>query len=104
MGFNHRKGKGELEKSKTSDREDLKKNQCVFWKEEWHWKIDCQKLKPKKKESTLEANIAQAHSNISDSSDNSLSINSIDCWSEESEWTLDTGATYHICLKTRVVC
>ena len=57
MSPNHRKRKGDFEKSKTGDREDLKKNQCNFCKEEGHWKIDCAKLKPKK-ESKSEANIA----------------------------------------------
>jgi len=57
MGSNHQKGKGDFEKSKTGGREDLKKNQCNFCKEEGHWKIDCAKLKPKK-ESKSEANIA----------------------------------------------
>ena len=58
MGSNYRKGKGEFEKSKTDGHEDLKKNQCAFCRE-GHWKIDCPKLKPKKKESKSEANIAK---------------------------------------------
>jgi len=33
MGSNHRKGKGDFEKSKTGGREDLKKKQCVFCRE-----------------------------------------------------------------------
>ena len=33
MGSNHQKGKGVFGKSRTSDREDLKKNQCAFCRE-----------------------------------------------------------------------
>ena len=49
------KGKRDFGKFKTNDREDLK-NQCAFCR--GHWKIDCLKLKLKKKESKLESNIA----------------------------------------------
>jgi len=34
VGSNHNKGKGDFEKSKTGDREDLKKKQYVFCGEE----------------------------------------------------------------------
>ena len=34
MSSNHRKGKREFGKSKTGGREDLKKNQCTFCREE----------------------------------------------------------------------
>ena len=84
MGFNHRKGKGEFEKSKAGNREDLKKNQCAFYRK-GHWKINCPKIKPKKKESKSEANFAHAHGNDSDSSDYSLFITPIDCCSEKSK-------------------
>jgi len=57
MGSNHRRAKGDFGNSKTGSREDLKKNQCTFFKKEGHWKIDCPELKPKKKESKSEANI-----------------------------------------------
>jgi len=55
VGSNHMKGKRDFGKFKTNDREDLK-NQCAFCR--GHWKIDCLKLKLKKKESKLESNIA----------------------------------------------
>ena len=96
MSTNHQKGKRDFRKSKIDGREDLKKNQNAFCKEEEYWKIDCPKLK-QKKESKSEANIAQMHNgNDSDSSDYSLSITPIGYYLEESEWILDTGATYRI--------
>jgi len=58
ISSNHRKGKGDVGKSKAGNCK-LRKNQCVFCKEEGFWKIDCPRLKKKKKESKLEANIAQ---------------------------------------------
>ena len=71
----------------------MKKNQYAFCK--GHWKIDCPKLKLK--ESKSETNIAQAHNgNDYDSSGYSLSITHIGCYSEESEWILNTGAIYHV--------
>ena len=39
VGSNHRKGKGDFRKSKAGGREDLKKNQCVFYKEERYWRL-----------------------------------------------------------------
>jgi len=36
MSPNHRKGKREIEKSKTGGREELKKSQCAFCREEGH--------------------------------------------------------------------
>ena len=99
MSSNYRKGNRKFEKSKTSDHEDLKKNQYAFCREEGHWKIDCPKIKPKKKQSKLEANIAHAHGNDSDLSGYSLSITPISCYSEKSEEILNTSATYHLCPK-----
>ena len=58
-------------------------------------KIDCSKFKPKK-EPKSKANVARVHDNDSDSSDYSLSITLVDCCSQEYEWILDMGATYHI--------
>ena len=55
-------------------------------------------IKPKKK-SRLEANIAQMHGNDFDSSEFSLSITLIICYSDKSEWILDTSVTYHVCPK-----
>ena len=46
------------EKSKSrTDFKDMKKNQCVFYKEIGHWKVDC--LKIKDKESKPKANLTQ---------------------------------------------
>jgi len=57
-GFN-RKGKGERSKFRSGFR-DLKKHQCAFYKEKWHWKVDCPRIKDKgKKESKTEANLTQ---------------------------------------------
>ena len=57
MSSNYLKGKGELKKSKSGGREDLKKNQCALCREEGHLKIDYTKIKLKKRESKSEANI-----------------------------------------------
>ena len=38
---------------------DLKKNQCAFYKDLGHWKVDCPKAKGKKSESNTEANLAR---------------------------------------------
>ena len=74
IDFNHRKGKGDIGKSKTGSREDLKKNQCAYYKEVGHKKIDCLKLTTKK-ESKSESKIVMAVGNGSDSFSYSLSIN-----------------------------
>ena len=56
----NRKGKGECERSKSrSGFRDMKKNQCAFCKEIGYWKVDCLRIKTKKKESKTEANLAQ---------------------------------------------
>ena len=61
-GYN-RKSKGKCERSKSRpDFRDLKKNQCAFCKEVGHWKVDCLRIKDKKKESETEANLAQVRS------------------------------------------
>ena len=70
--------------------------------------MDCPKAKGKKKESKTEANLAkvvrtqsstsQADGSDSDSSVFSFSVTTpIVGYSGENEWTLDTGATYHVC-------
>ena len=38
---------------------DLKKNQFAFCKELGHWKVDCSRIKDKKKELKTETNLAQ---------------------------------------------
>ena len=43
----NRKGKDNHERSKSKS--DLKENQCTFCKEKGYWKVDCPKLKNKKK-------------------------------------------------------
>ena len=56
----NRKGKGDRERSKSrKDFRDLNKNQCTFCKELAYWKIDCPKIKGKKKESKTEVYLAQ---------------------------------------------
>jgi len=45
-----------------TDFRDMKKNQCAFCKELRHWKVDCPKIKDKKKESELKGNLAQVTS------------------------------------------
>ena len=105
----YRKGKGDRERSKSRpDFRDLKKNQCAFCKELGHWKVDYPKAKSKKKESKTEANLAQVvstHASISQAcgSDSDSSVFSFSIitpivgHSGDSEWMLDTGATYHVC-------
>jgi len=86
-------------KSKSGFR-DLKRNQCALCKELGHWKVDCPKAKGKKMESKTETNLAQADGSDSDSSVFSLSLlvttPTVD-YSDNTEWILDTGATYHVC-------
>ena len=55
------------------------------------------KQKEKEKQPSSEANIVMLDGNISDTSIYSLSISPTDSYSEESEWMLDNGATYHVC-------
>ena len=76
----------------------MRKNQCAYCKEEGHWKVNCPRFK-KKKDSKIEANVAMADGNESGSYVFSLSITSTVCYSEESEWILEMGATYHACLE-----
>jgi len=100
----NRKDKGDRGRSKSNS--DLKKNQSAFCKEKGHQKIDCPKLKNKKKESKSDANIAkvkslQVNGRNSDSLVVSLTITtSTVCYSNISVWILDTGTnTYHVCPK-----
>jgi len=87
---------------------DLKKNQCTFCKEIGHWKVDCPRIKDKSKKLKTKANLAplfstQASTLQADGSDSDSSIfffsviTPIVCYSGDSEWILDTGATYHVC-------
>ena len=65
----NQKSKGERERSKSRPGFiDLKKNQCAFCKEMEHWKIDCPRIKDKKKELKTEANLAQVISTQADTS------------------------------------
>jgi len=104
----NRKGRCDQGRSKSrSDFRDLKKNQCALCKELEHWKDDCPKAKGKKNESKTEANLAQvvsthastlqADGSDSDSSVFSFSVTTTIDYSGDSEWILDTGATYHVC-------
>ena len=105
----NRKGKGDRERSKSrSGFRDLKKNQCTFCKELGQWKIDCPKAKSKKNELKTEANLArvsstqastsQAGGSTSDSLVFSFFVTThIVGYSRDSEWILNTRATYHLC-------
>jgi len=57
-----------------------------------------EKLKEKSVK-TSEVNVAKSDGNNSDSSAFSFSITLSLCYSDASEWLLNTGATYHTCLK-----
>ena len=55
----NRKGKCERQRSEIrSGFRDLKKNQCAFYKEIGHLKVDCPRIKDKSKKSKTEANLA----------------------------------------------
>ena len=97
----NRKGKGDHGRSKS--RSTLKKNQCAFYKEEGHEKVDCPKLK--NKESKPEANIAQVKSSQVDGLNSESLVVSLTIttpttfYSDISKWILNTRATYHVCPK-----
>jgi len=105
----HRKGRSDQGRSKSrSSFKDLKRNQYVLCREPGHWKVACLKAKGKKKEPMIEANLAQvvstqastsqADGSDSDSSVFSFSITTpIVSYSDNVEWILDIGATYHMC-------
>jgi len=102
-----RKDKGDHSRSKSRvDFRDLKKNQCAFCKELGHWNVDYPRINDK--ESKLYANLiqvdstqaggtSQAGGSDSDSYVFSFSITiSTVCYSDDSEWILDTRAIYHV--------
>jgi len=97
-GSSNLKGKGDCEKLKSMT--NLKKNQCAFCKK-GHWKVDCLKLKGNK-ESKPDANVAQVKSSQVDNSNSDSSVISLTntttivCYSDVSEWILDTNTTYHV--------
>jgi len=106
----NRKGKDDHGRSKSRpDFRDPKKNQCAFCKKLGRWKVDCIKAKGKKESKTganlaqvvsTHANTSQAGGSNSDSSVFSFSITTpIVGLSGDSEWMLDTGASYHVCPK-----
>ena len=69
-----------------------------YSKELGHWKAECPKAKGKKVESNTEANLAQADGSDEDSLVFSLSVTTPTvCNSDNAEWILDSGATYHVC-------
>jgi len=104
-----RKERGDQERWKSrSDFRDLKRNKCALCKELGYWKVDCPKAKGKKKKSMTEANLTQVVSTQvstsqadgldSDSSVFSLSVTTSTInYSDNTEWILDTEATYHVC-------
>ena len=56
----NQKSKSDRGKSKSRlGFRDLKKNQCAFYKELEHCKVDCPRIKDKNKESKTEANLAR---------------------------------------------
>ena len=74
-------------------------DQCAYCREFGHCK-DCQKLFEKNMKKSLrpsEACVAKTDGIVCDTSDYSLSISPSVCYSDASEWMLDTGSTYHIC-------
>ena len=84
-------------RSQFGDR-SLTREQCAFCKQTDHWKNDCPKLKKKNKMKEKsgkpsEVNVAKSDGNESDPSAFSLSITPSVCYSDASEWLLDTGAT-----------
>ena len=103
----NRKGRDDQGRSKSRSRfRDLKKNQCALCRELRHWKVNCPKAKSKK-ESMTEVNLAQmvnthdstsqVEGSDSDSSVFPFSVTTTVDFSDNSEWILDTGATYHVC-------
>ena len=94
----NRKGRDDRGRSKSrSNFRNLKKNQCALCKELGYWKVKCPKAKGKKVESNTEANLAQVGRSDEDSSV-SLSVTTPTVsYSDNAEWILDTGATYHMC-------
>jgi len=105
----NRKGRGDQGRSKSrSGFRDLKRNQCALCKDLGYWKVDCPKVKGKNKELMTKPNLAQVistHASTSqpDGLDSDSSIFSFSIttptvgYSDNSEWILDTGATYHVC-------
>ena len=94
----NRRGRDDQGRSKSrSGFRNLKKNLCALCKELGHWKAECPKTKGKKVESNTEANLAQANGSDDDSWVFSLSVTTpIVSYSNNAEWILDTGATYHV--------
>ena len=79
----NRKGRVDQRRSKSrSGFRDLKRNQCVLFKELGHWKVDCPKAKGKKKELMTKANLVkvvctQASTSQVDGSDSDSSVFSL---------------------------
>ena len=106
----NRKGRDNRGRSKSkSGFRNLKKNPCALSKELGYWKAECPKAKGKKVESKTEVNLAkvvstQGSTSQADGSDSDSSVFSFSVttptvsFSDNSEWILDTGATYHVCL------
>ena len=101
-----RKGRDQGRSKSRSGFRDLKRKQCALCKELGHWKVDCPKAIGKK-ELMTEANpqvvstqvsTSQADGSDSDSSVFSLYVTTLTVSnSDNAEWILDTGATYHVC-------
>ena len=93
----NRKGRDDQGRSKSrSGFRNLKRNQCALYKELGHWKVDCPKAKGKKVESNTEVNSHRRMDRMK-THRYSLSVTTPVCNSDNAEWILDTGATYHVC-------
>ena len=104
----NQKGKCEQEKSKSRPGfRDLKKNQCAFCKEIGHWKVDFSRIKEEGVEDRgksrtgdqyTQAGTSQVGRSGLDSLVFSFSVTTPTIsYSSDSEWVLDTGATYYVC-------
>jgi len=100
---NQKEGNDDRSKLRSQfDNSNLTRDQCTFCKLARYWKKDSSELKKKNKlkenlRKPSEVNVARSDENYFDSSTFSLSITPSTCYSDVSEWLLDTGATYHIC-------
>ena len=95
-----RKNRGRTKSKSRYGNCSLTHDQRAFCKQTDHRKKDYPELKKKNKMKAKsgipsEVNVAKSDGNESNSSAFSLSITPLICYSDVSEWLLDTGATYH---------
>ena len=89
----HKKHGGKNSRSKSRSR-NIARDECAFCHEKGHWRKDCPKAQKRDKNKPATANMARKN----EDSDYSLSITPAAYVASSSEWILDTGATYHLCL------